>query len=318
MKVIIRADGGEKIGFGHIMRTLVLAEEISKKNTVTYVCSDKKNYNSGVKFLRSRNIKVKVISEDNEVKDMLNIEADVLIVDKYNISVEYLCKLKKKFKLVYIDDNNELLYYDVDVLINQNIYANHFNYNINENAKILLGKKYVMLRDEFRNNYKVCNTIKSKVDNVFVSIGGSDDNNLTEDIIKVLKDLDIKLHIIVGPAFVYNDKLKKYESPNIRLYYNATMSDVMNKCDIAISSSGSTLYELCTLGIPTLGFIVAENQRRCAEYMEKLGTIRIVTLNNLKSVMEGFDYNTRRIMKNKMKSLIDGQGVHRIIHAIID
>lgn len=318
MKIIIRADGGEQIGFGHIMRTLVLAEEISKKNTVTYVCSDKKIYNSGVELLRSRNIKVKVISEDNEVKDILNIEADIIIVDKYNISVEYLYKLRKKFKLVYIDDNNELPYYDVDVLINQNIYAKDFNYNINQNAKILLGEKYVMLRDEFRDNCKVCNTINSKVDNIFVSIGGSDDNNLTEDIIKVLKDLDIKLHIIVGPGFIYNDRLKKYESYKVRLYYNAIMSNVMNKCDIAISSSGSTLYELCTLGIPTLGFVVAENQRTCAEYMHKLGVIKMITLNNLKSVMEGFDYNARRIMKNNMKNLIDGQGVHRIIHAILD
>ena len=318
MKIIIRADGGEQIGFGHIMRTLVLAEEISKKNTVTYVCSDKKIYNSGVELLRSRNIKVKVISEDNEIKDILNIEADIIIVDKYNISVEYLYKLRKKFKLVYIDDNNELPYYDVDVLINQNIYAKDFNYNINQNAKILLGEKYVMLRDEFRDNCKVCNTINSKVDNIFVSIGGSDDNNLTEDIIKVLKDLDIKLHIIVGPGFIYNDRLKKYESYKVRLYYNAIMSNVMNKCDIAISSSGSTLYELCTLGIPTLGFVVAENQRTCAEYMHKLGVIKMITLNNLKSVMEGFDYNARRIMKNNMKNLIDGQGVHRIIHAILD
>lgn len=318
MKIIIRADGGEQIGFGHIMRTLVLAEEISKKNTVTYVCSDKKIYNSGVELLRSRNIKVKVISEDNEIKDILNIEADIIIVDKYNISVEYLYKLRKKFKLVYIDDNNELPYYDVDVLINQNIYAKDFNYNINQNAKILLGEKYVMLRDEFRDNCKVCNTINSKVDNIFVSIGGSDDNNFTEDIIKVLKDLDIKLHIIVGPGFIYNDRLKKYESYKVRLYYNAIMSNVMNKCDIAISSSGSTLYELCTLGIPTLGFVVAENQRTCAEYMHKLGVIKMITLNNLKSVMEGFDYNARRIMKNNMKNLIDGQGVHRIIHAILD
>ncbi len=38
MKIAIRADGGAKIGMGHIMRTLVLAKELSKNHDVFYIC----------------------------------------------------------------------------------------------------------------------------------------------------------------------------------------------------------------------------------------------------------------------------------------
>ena len=38
MKIAIRADGGSKIGMGHIMRTLVLAKELAKTNDVFYIC----------------------------------------------------------------------------------------------------------------------------------------------------------------------------------------------------------------------------------------------------------------------------------------
>ncbi|KYH34828.1 hypothetical protein CLTEP_12930 [Clostridium tepidiprofundi DSM 19306] len=45
MKIGIRADGGSKIGMGHIMRTLVLAKELAKTNNVGWFNAlDKENF----------------------------------------------------------------------------------------------------------------------------------------------------------------------------------------------------------------------------------------------------------------------------------
>ena len=51
------------------------------------------------------------------------------------------------------------------------------------------------------------------------------------------------------------------------------MLRIMSKCDITISACGSTLYELAALGMPTLGIIVAENQRKIGEKMDSVGMI---------------------------------------------
>ena len=38
MKIFIRADGGNLIGLGHIMRMIVLGKELRKSNEVIFLC----------------------------------------------------------------------------------------------------------------------------------------------------------------------------------------------------------------------------------------------------------------------------------------
>lgn len=45
----------------------------------------------------------------------------------------------------------------------------------------------------------------------------------------------------------------------------------MQKCDIAISAAGSTLYELCATGIPAITYTLADNQLIAAEQFDKQG-----------------------------------------------
>lgn len=58
MKFLFRVDGGEGIGFGHIMRTLVLAKELSKNHEVKYICLNSPKYIKGIEKIKSENIDV--------------------------------------------------------------------------------------------------------------------------------------------------------------------------------------------------------------------------------------------------------------------
>ncbi|WP_051931514.1 UDP-2,4-diacetamido-2,4,6-trideoxy-beta-L-altropyranose hydrolase [Clostridium sp. KNHs214] len=277
MKIAIRADGGSKIGMGHIMRTLVLAKELAKANDVFYICRVDEPlsdiYSPGIIKIKKQGFHVVTIDESNILEELSNVQADILITDSYDVDENYFNETKKLFKYTgYIDDMN-LYYFNVDFLINQNINAEDLNYRVNNNTKLFLGPKYAMLREEFRNVPK--KIIKKKVEDILITVGGADPNNVIGKILSYVKQLDYKFHVIVGPTFNTVNELKQYEkeNKNIKLYFNANMFQLMQKCDLAISACGSTLYELSSCGVPTLGVIIADNQIKIGNKFHHMGMI---------------------------------------------
>lgn len=330
MKIGIRADGGSSIGMGHIMRTLVLVKELAKFHKVFYICkidnSDLNKYAGGIDKVRKEGFEVKLIEENNMIEGLKDINADILITDSYDVNEEYFNKTKSMFKKTgYIDDNNSLSYYNVDFLINQNLGAEAFKYKVNRDTQLLLGSKYILLREEFRNLLRD-KRLNNKVENIMITIGGADPNNITENILKNVSNLKYNFHVIVGAAFNNLEELKELaaENDNINLYFNANMVEVMNKCDLAIAACGSTLYELCICEVPTIGIITAKNQENLAIKMGNLGVIKNLGWydkldNNLlhDSIQNISDNLIGRInMIEKSKCYIDEKGINRCVSVI--
>src|SRR5471030_2452428 len=278
MKVFIRADGGNNIGIGHIMRMLVLAKELSKNNKVIFICKSSEmsdnfgagnieeriltcnvgndKFKVGIEKVRENGFEILFIREKYLIEDIIDLQnkykADLIITDSYDVDEEYFNKLKSHFMLSgYVDDVNKYKM-NVDFLINQNINAMDMDYrtNVNHDTKLFLGTKYCMLRDEFRENYNKKQT-KEKVKDLFLTLGGMDERNNTLKILKQILNFNINIHVVIGSAFKENlvDKLYNLSNinSNIKVYENANMSVLMKKCDIAISACGSTLYELCAM-----------------------------------------------------------------------
>lgn len=330
MKIGIRADGGSSIGMGHIMRTLVLAKELAKYAEVFYICKTDSNeldkYIGGINKVKKEGFEVQLIEENNIIEGLKYINADILITDNYDVNEEYFNKTKLMFKKVgYIDDNNLLSYYNVDFLINQNLGAEEFKYKANIDTQFLLGSKYILLREEFRNLLQD-KTLNNKVENIIITIGGADPNNVTGNILKNVSNLKYNFHVIVGASFNNLEVLRELvaENDNVNLYFNANMVEVMNKCDLAIAACGSTLYELCICKVPTLGIITAKNQENLAINMDKLGIIKNLGWydkldknflhDSIKNISDNLAVRTNMI--EKAKYYIDEKGVYRCINAI--
>lgn len=323
-RIAIRADGGSQIGMGHIMRTLVLAKELANTNDVLYVCRVdnplSNRYKPGIDMIKTQGFNLITINEGSYIKELCKIKADWLITDSYDVSEEYFDTTKKFFGITgYIDDMN-LYYFNVDFIINQNIGAEELEYRINPHTKLFLGTNYTMLREEFRKaNSKVINR---KVLDIMVTVGGADPNEITNTICNYVKDLKFKFHIVVGPSFKEKNikeliKLKNIRN-NINLYFTPNMFEIMNKCDIAIAASGSTLYELAACKVPTLGLIIADNQERIAYKMHEkgliynLGRYKDITADKIiKSIKEICKLDNRRAMVRNQK-IINRNGVEKL------
>lgn len=347
MKIAIRADGGSVIGMGHIMRTLVLAKELSKENDVFYVCIVEKMHNSeihvkercsevssleqleklkidnskyiqGIKKILYEGFKVILLDENRLINGFQEFEADLLITDSYAVNEEYFEETKKIFKrTAYIDDTNKY-YFNVDFLINQNPDAEDFKYKVSSNTKLLLGTDHILLRNEFKNI--INKHIKEKVWDIMVTVGGADPYRLTEKILNCTNSLNYKFHVVIGPSFVDTAFVENFNSNNVKFYYNANMHEIMKKCDMAISTCGSTLYELAACGVPTLGIIIADNQQGIGTKLDKKNVIKclgwydkiskgdlIYNINKLAN-----DYILRKSFSEKASKLVDGKGAERI------
>lgn len=314
INVVIRADGGKNMGMGHITRSSVLAKKIKDYADVTYVCLDEEELLAGISYLESNDFRVITTSKSQLVDCLETAKGDCLITDSYNVDERYFDVTKKFFrKTGYIDDLNQMAF-NVDFLINQNIYANDFKYKVNTDTQLLLGTEYVMIRDEFSDLSK--REIKREIKDMLITIGGAPDSKLLISIINQINKNYPHMNIHI-PTGLLDNNIGNDNSNKIYYHRNAKMSELMYKCDIAISACGTTIYELMACGTPTIGVVLAQNQVQSAKKLNELGYIKLAHNNEcISKIINNMKYEVRKDLSRKQKKLVDGQGSSRLVYNI--
>ncbi len=333
-KIYFRADANRIIGSGHVMRCLSIAKEFQSQGYETYfILADRE----GDLLIYDSNMHSICINSDwSDLDKEIDILAtlirkdcpDLLIVDSYYVSERYFDAISGSPPVVYIDDLNSSTW-NVDYLINYNIFGPEMDYSgySNTHTKLFLGPRYAPLRDEFRELPE--HNVKSVTD-IMVSAGGADTECILE---KLLVDIcpnfsNISFHFVVGALNSRLDKIEHICPSNAYLHINEkNMSALMRNCDIAISAAGSTLYELCACGTPTITYVVADNQQDAACEFEKQGIMMnagdcrnndgfVVELKNRMRRMID-DSNLRNNTSSRSRSLVDGKGAKRIVVSLL-
>jgi spore coat polysaccharide biosynthesis predicted glycosyltransferase SpsG len=259
----------------------------------------------------------------------------VLLLDSYYVTPEYLQKLSQVAQVVYIDDLNAFLY-PVHTVINYGREASQIGYEQAYAAKqmdthFLLGSEYIPLREEFAYQPYV---VRQDMKRVLITMGGTDTLNVTghllQHVLQMEELAELEYHVIVGCFNIHKDILYSLceQYPNIFLHENiSNMSEWMRSCDVAISASGSTLYELCACGTPTVCLEIADNQSG-AESWETDGYMYYggdaarnmdgcvgQCANRLLDYKHSADIRSEK--SKKLQSLVDGNGAKRIAEWMI-
>lgn len=336
--VYIRADGNSNIGMGHLMRTLSIASKC--KGKLRYLVSDEASKN----VINKRGFEAIVLGEApfsiNEAYKINNIinNHDVILLDSYLYDNDYVLELKKKSYVVCMDDLIENVF-NADMIINYNTYASTDEYTAlykkeTKMPQFITGGTYVPLRDEFLVHG---NAINRQVKDILITTGGGDINNyagrIAGELLKTAKlENEIRIHIVSGEFNPHYEELISLseKNKNIIVHKNVTnMQMLMDKCDIAVSASGSTCYELCSQGLPFVVFAYADNQKRILKDMPDKGTALLAGMINsdtdaqkvireisLKVKMLIEDYELRNRMHLSGLKLIDGDGANRLADII--
>lgn len=335
----IRADANKEIGSGHVMRCLSIAAALKQTGEqVCFILADE----SAEKLLEAREQEYRILHSaydkmEEELEGFKKLLAehgpDLLLIDSYYVTDSYLRALREYVKVVYVDDIPRFDY-PVDGIINYNIYGESITYQENTEKKemqLLLGASYAPLREQFLDiNY----TVRPTVENVLITTGGSDKYNLAGQILRAVlnqkETAGFHYHVVSGafnPHFAQLEELaEKYG--NIHLYRNVTdMAGLMQKCDIAITAGGSTMYELCAVGVPILCFSFVDNQERIVEtffqkelvaYGGNYLTEKEAFASNVTAALMKLagDSKLRQQYSGKERKLVDGKGAARIAEAL--
>jgi UDP-2,4-diacetamido-2,4,6-trideoxy-beta-L-altropyranose hydrolase len=333
--MLIRADSNAKIGTGHIMRCFALAQRwqaTGGKAIFVTTCKNEEllariqNEGFQIEYLK----KSYPSSEDSKVMlEILKRESESWIVlDGYHFDSAYQSRVKEEgYSLMVVDDTNHLHHYYADILLNQNIDAENFNYSCEPNSLLLLGTRYVLLRREFLAWKEWKREIPRIARKVMVTLGGSDPDNVTLKVIHSLckiKVSGLEVKVIAGPSHPQISSLRKASDTApfpIEIVHNArTMADVMAWADLALSAGGTTCWELAYMGVPFAIVILAKNQEKIAAGLDNaatainLGWHSSLTSDALTDCLFDLIENKDKRMElsSNGKNLVDGLGVERV------
>ena len=345
--IVIRVDSGNKIGFGHAMRCLTLANQMKKYDYKISIISNKEKNNLNELFLKNGHqvyyIKNKKITSRkiNEKYDLeqtkkilvkINKKIDLILVDNYSLGLKWEKSLRSFGKKIIVIDDLSDRKHDCDLIIDQGLHQNMKNPYSNlvpKNCKILLGPKYAILRPEFKKLREKLQKQNKKIEKIMISFGGSDPNKDTMKVMKgveKIKERKFSVDVIIGKSNADHKEIKDLckKMLKTRCFYNTEkMASIMNKCNLAIGSGGSTTWERCCLGIPTIVSIASKDQSEATKILHSkkcvinLGKSKEISILNYTNIIEKMTYDKLNKMRENCLKLVDGNGTKRIIQEIL-
>jgi spore coat polysaccharide biosynthesis predicted glycosyltransferase SpsG len=215
-------------------------------------------------------------SEDAQF--VLTRNADIVVVDGYEFSREFFVALElSDTPFAVIDDNAETNAKSPNAVINQNPHASTPMYaHLQGNPKLLLGLQFAMVRREVREVAAM--NLPTREGEVFVAMGGADFLGLTAPIVEALAETGLPIRVAVGHANTQREQVKKLadQHGHVTLIEQHDYVSSLASAHVAVLAAGSSLWEACAVGTPSIGLVVADNQVASANAAAKLGFMRVI------------------------------------------
>ncbi len=246
-KIAIVVNANEEIGISHLSRCVTIASKLVFHD-VLFLMDE--HFQLGVDILDKFNYSYKTYEDLRDLFEILKeYNPNIVFNDILDTTGEYMSSLKTDGYFVVNFEDIGFGSGIADV-----VFDDLYEHEPDE-ENVFRGSKYFVLNDEFY--YQPSKIITNDVNRILINFGNIDANNLTEKVIDAIltTNYEGRIDVIVGLA---NNRLEelisKYESnPLIQIYRNVSnISEFIFKADIVFSSSDKSIYEICSLGIPTI------------------------------------------------------------------
>lgn len=365
LKIAFRVDASTEIGTGHVMRCLTLADSLKDMRCECFfICRD--HFGNLISFIRRCGYAVVELpladelspnsakqedggvshyswlgtSWDRDAQQTSEIlggaSVDWLVLDHYALDFKWEKKIRYACKKLMVIDDLADRKHACDLLLDQNLGRVPADYKglVSENCVVLLGPLYALLRPEFARlrDYSLERRRDPALNNVLISMGGVDKNNVTCEILDAIDTCqlsrDCEITVVIGQGALWADEVRKRASTmvvRVEVLVNVSdMASIMARCDLAIGAAGSTSWERCALGVPAIITVLADNQTEIANTLSDSGAAVLISAKHLAheifDEVNNFAYNVSALTKlsRAASEITDGKGAARVISIFLE
>ncbi|MEM5581299.1 UDP-2,4-diacetamido-2,4,6-trideoxy-beta-L-altropyranose hydrolase [Roseibium sp. AS2] len=331
-RVGFRVDAAVMLGGGHVMRCLTLARTFRDLGHIcTFLCSEET---------------LEVIPEDLwdgfNVRTIASLNSyetderyDLLVIDHYGIAEPEERKWRSQAGTLMVIDDLADRRHDCDLLLDQTYEVKAADYEalVPANCRMLLGTNYALLREEFAAHRPA--SLERRMDRpiggrVLVSLGMTDVDGIAGRVCTLLKNIGNlrKVDVVLDRKAASHAQIRDICASDGRFQIHCdvrNMAELMLLADVAIGAGGTTTWERCAMGVPSIVLVLADNQTKIADLMNKagaiglLGDVRKDTDLQLSDRMTQFLSNAEqlRAFGKRSAALCDGAGARRVVEDVL-
>ncbi|WP_090261279.1 UDP-2,4-diacetamido-2,4,6-trideoxy-beta-L-altropyranose hydrolase [Pseudomonas panipatensis] len=354
-----RVDASLRMGSGHLMRCLTLADALRAAGAACHFIT-REHPGHLIAHISQRGHRLSVLpgADDNvgeasagpahaawlgatwaedarQTAEALGAAGtDWLVVDHYAIERRWEQRLAGHCRhLMVIDDLADRAHV-CDLLLDQNLGRRPEDYQslVPSDCKRLIGPGFALLRPEFATwrLRSLADREQRPLRNLLISMGGMDRPNATGMILGSLHPLmrqHDRIQVVMGSTAPWLESVQaqagEMPCPTEVLVDTPAMAKLMAGCDLAIGAAGSTSWERCCLGVPSVMVILADNQRAVAEHLRNAGAALLIeSPQQIASALPACLDQLRapgslKQMARAAAAITDGQGTGRVLQALI-
>lgn len=314
LSVVFRVDASLTMGTGHVMRCLTLAEALATEGVEChFLCREHPGHL--IEAIRSRGFQVDTLPMSpesmapEEVSPLAHaawlgaswqddaqqcregidrLAPDWLVVDHYALDQRWEQRvLPQDCRLLVIDDLADRAH-GADLLLDQNLgrQADDYAGLVPDHCTRLIGPRYALLRPEFARlrETSLARRTTRRLERLLISMGGIDKDNATGAVLSALRDCSLpkgcRISVVMGGNAPWlaqvKDQAVSMPWPTEVVVDVSDMAERMAQADLAIGAAGSTSWERCCLGLPTLLVVLADNQWSGAKALAAAGAAGLV------------------------------------------
>ena len=329
---VFRFDASPTIGGGHAVRSGALATALAEEGWHTLCVTRHETIATARRVLEPFDevvpLRADGAGEIDEIATCIGGSCQAVVIDHYgwDRALHRACRRLAPC-ITVIEDRREALH-DCDILVNQSIEPDGMRSG-EEVLDELIGPRYALLRPNFR-RARVRGRSGEDEGRVLLLCGYTDEGNLTERLFDAIDGAPgvRAVDAVLGAANMHREsvqrRLRRAAVPSHLHVDPSPLETLMTRASLAVTTAGSTCWELACLGVPMVTVVAAPNQAPVARTLMAAGAGGSVgdvddTLDvRLREHVVGLlaDGARRRQMAARGRSLVDGFGAVRVARAI--